>query len=112
MSTAAATQFYNAHHFEWDEELLSRLNLSPDQFPEAADGTKFIAPLKKELCAALGLKKNVQVVLGLYDGAALAVALSGLAPNVGIINLGTTAMLRIHGDQPALDKNENKRIQA
>ena len=112
MSTAAATQFYNAHHFQWDEELLSRLNLSPDQFPAAADGTKFIAPLKKELCETLGLKKNVQVILGLFDGAALAVALSGLAPNVGIINLGTTAMLRIPGDQPALDKNENKRIQA
>ncbi len=112
ISTAAATQFYNANHFQWDEELLSRLNLSPAQFPPAADGTKFMAPLKKELCVTLGLKKNVQVTLGVFDGAALAVGLSGLAPNVGIINLGTTAMLRIPGDQPALDRNENKRIQA
>jgi gluconokinase len=111
-STAAATQFYNANDFQWDEELLSRLNLSPGQFPPAADGTKFMAPLKKELCVQLGLKKNVQVTLGVFDGAALAVGLSGLAPNVGIINLGTTAMLRIPGDQPALDRNENKRIQA
>ncbi len=112
ISIAAATQFYNAHNFEWDEELLSRLNLSPNQFPPAEDGTKFMAPLKEELCTVLGLKKSVQVNLGLYDGAALAVALSGLAPNVGIINLGTTAMLRIPGDEPALDQNENKRIQA
>jgi gluconokinase len=112
ISTAAATQFYNAHDFQWDAGLLSKLDLSPGQFPPAEDGTKFSAPLKKELCAALGLTKNVQVVLGVYDGAALAVALSGLAPNVGIINIGTTAMLRIPGDQPALDKNENKRIQA
>ena len=112
ISTAAATQFFNAHHFQWDEGLLSKLNLSPDQFPPAEDGTKFIAPLKKELCTALGLKKDVHVTLGVYDGAALAVGLSGLAPNVGIINLGTTAMLRIPGDTPAFDKNENKRIQA
>jgi gluconokinase len=112
ISTAAATQFYNLHHFQWDEELLLRLNLTPGQFPLAEDGTKFTAPLKKELCAALGLKKNVQVILGVYDGAALAVGLSGLEPNVGIINIGTTAMLRIPGNQPALDKNENKRIQA
>jgi gluconokinase len=112
MSTAAATQFYNAHRFQWDEKLLSKLNLSPGQFPPVEDGTKFIAPLKKELCAAFGLKDNVQVSLGLYDGAALAVALSGLAANVGIINIGTTAMLRVPGDHPALDKNENKRIQA
>jgi gluconokinase len=112
ISTAAATQFYNAHQFQWDEGLLSKLNLSPGQFPPAEDGTTFLAPLKEELCESLGLNKNVQVSLGLYDGAALAVALSGVAPNVGIINIGTTAMLRIPGDQPALDKNENKRIQA
>ncbi|MEP6950577.1 MAG: FGGY family carbohydrate kinase [Ginsengibacter sp.] len=112
MSTAAATQFYNAHHFQWDKDMLSRIHLTPDQFPTVADGTKFMAALKNELCESLGLKKNVQVVLGLFDGAALAVGLSGLAPNVGIVNLGTTAMLRVPGDQPALDKNENKRIQA
>lgn len=111
-STAASTQFFNAHQYGWDEELLSRLHLSPDQFPVAEDGTKLTAPLKIELCAALGLRKNVQVVLGVYDGGALAVGLSGLAPNVGIINLGTTAMLRIPGHQPAFDKDENKRIQA
>jgi gluconokinase len=112
MSTAASTQFYNAHDYQWDEELLSRLHLSPDQFPPAEDGTKYTASLKKELCTALGFSKNVQVILGVYDGAALAVALSGLAPNVGIINVGTTAMLRLPGERPALDKNENKRIQA
>jgi gluconokinase len=112
ISTAAATQCYNMHRFQWDEALLSKLNLSPDQFPPAEDGTKFTAPLKNELCTALGLKKNVQVTPGVYDGAALAVGLGGLEPNVGIINIGTTAMLRIPGNLPALDKNENKRIQA
>jgi gluconokinase len=112
MSTAAATQFYNAHDFKWDEDLLSRINCTPGQFPPAADGTKFLAPLKKDLCDALGLQENVQVILGLYDGAALAVGLSGLEPSVGIVNLGTTAMLRVPGEEPALDKSENKRIQA
>ena len=111
-SIAAATQIYNAHTFQWDAELLSRLHLSPDQFPPVEDGTTYLAPLKKEICATLGLKENVQVALGLYDGAALGVGLSGLAPGVGIVNIGTTAMLRVPGDRPALDKNENKRIQA
>jgi gluconokinase len=111
MSTAATTQLYNMNDFQWDEELLSRLHLSPDQFPRVEEGTTYMAPLKKQLCAAWGLKENVKVLLGLFDGAALAVGLSGLKEDVGIINLGTTAMLRIPGDQPALDQNENKRIQ-
>ncbi|RYG08358.1 MAG: hypothetical protein EOO07_25760, partial [Chitinophagaceae bacterium] len=112
MSTAAASQFYNANYFKWDEELLSKVNLSPNQFPLVEDGTKYRSLVKKELGKALGLKTNVQVVLGVFDGAALAVGLSGLAAGVGIINLGTTAMLRIPGETMALDKNENKRIQA
>jgi gluconokinase len=112
ISTAAATQCYNLNDYKWDETLLSKLSLLPEQFPRAEDGTTFSAPLRNELCTTLGLKKNVQVILGVYDGAALAVGLSGLETNVGIINIGTTAMLRIPGDQPALDKSENKRIQA
>lgn len=112
MSTAAATQFYNANQYAWDKEMLSRIHLSPEQFPQVADGTRFSAPLKKELMKYFGFKKGVQVILGLYDGAGLAVGLSGLEPNVGIANIGTTAMLRIPGDRPALDKNDNKRIQA
>jgi gluconokinase len=112
ISTAAATQFYNAHTLQWDDDLLSKLNLSPSQFPRVEDGTTFMVPLKKQLCVELGLKNNVHVVLGVYDGAALAVALGRLELNVGIINLGTTAMLRVPGIQLAFDKNENKRIQA
>ena len=112
MSTAASTQLFNMDNFQWDEELLSRLNLLTDQFPRVEEGATYLAPLKKKLCAAWGLKENVKVLLGLYDGAALAVGLSGLKQGVGIINLGTTAMLRVPGDQPALDQNENKRIQA
>ena len=112
ISTAAATQFFNTNDLQWDFQILSKLDLVPGQFPKVADGTKFIAPLKKELGEKLGIKKKVQVVLGLYDGAALAVGLSGLESNVGIVNLGTTAMLRIPGSSPVLDKNDNKRIQA
>ena len=43
MSTAASTQFFNMDNFQWDEELLSRLNLSPDQFPRVEDGTTYLA---------------------------------------------------------------------
>src|SRR5687767_8298711 len=33
MSTAASTQLLNMDDYQWDQELLSRLNLSTDQFP-------------------------------------------------------------------------------
>lgn len=112
VSTAAATQFFNSHILRWDCKLLSKLDLTPEQFPKVADGTTFTAPLKRELGIKLGIKKKLQVSLGVYDGAALAVGLSALKSNVGIINLGTTAMLRIPGNMAVLDKNDNKRIQS
>lgn len=112
ISTAAATQLFNAHDLKWDREILSSVHLSSEQFPVPADGTKYQAPLKKQILESLGLSGDVQVVLGVYDGAVLGFGLSGLRENVGLVNIGTTAMLRVPGRNPVFDKNENKRIQA
>lgn len=112
ISTAAASQFYNINQFEWDQDLLSPINLSKEQFPAALDGMKHLAPLRKEIAELIGLKKDVKVLLGGYDGIALGVGISGLESEVGIVNLGTTAMLRVPCLLPVFDKNENKRIQA
>ncbi len=111
LSTAAASQLYRIEDSGWDEASLARLGLSAAQFPGIADGTTQIASLREELRDALGLQPGVQVLLGVYDGAALAVGLGALQPGVGIINVGTSAMLRVPGDVPAFDKGENKRIQ-
>lgn len=112
ISTASATQFFNIYHFQWDQDILSKINLSPDQFPPTGDGTEVMAPLRKEISELLGLNGSTQVVLGVYDGAVLGFGLSGLSTGAGIMNIGTTAMLRLPGQFPVFDKNENKRIQA
>lgn len=112
ISTSSATQLFNIHNFQWDQEILSKLNLSSEQFPKPADGRTVIMPLKKEICETLGLQNDTKVVLGVYDGAVLGYGLSALRQGVGIINIGTTAMLRVPGQQPVFDKNDNKRIQA
>lgn len=111
VSTAAATQVYNIHQETWDESLLKRLGLSGKQFPEIKDGTKYFSPLKESLRQELGLKQGTKVLLGVYDGAALGVGLGSLKPGIGIINVGTSAMLRVPGNIPAFDKSDNKRIQ-
>lgn len=111
-STAAATQMYNLNNFQWDSDLLSKLQLSPSHFPKVEDGTEYISDLKKEINDILGLNGKVKVVLGIYDGAALGIGLSGLEEEVGMINMGTSAMLRVPGREPIFDKNKNKRIQA
>lgn len=111
ISTAAATQHYEVSEGDWDEVLLGRLGFRSGQFPRIEEGTSYIAELQEGIRAELGLKQGVKVLLGIYDGAALAVGLGGLQPGVGIINVGTSAMLRVPGTVPAFDRSDNKRIQ-
>ncbi len=112
VSTAAATQHFNLKSCSWDETLLAPLGLSSNQFPKVKDGTSYLSTLQDGLRSELGLNTGVKVLLGVYDGAALAVGLGALQPGIGIMNVGTSAMLRVPGESPAFDKNENKRIQA
>lgn len=111
MSTAAASQAYNIEKGTWDENLLGHIGLSENQFPEIKDGTNHLSSLKEAIRIELGLKQSVKVLLGVYDGAALAIGSGALQPGVGIMNVGTSAMLRVAGKVPAFDKDENKRIQ-
>ena len=112
MSIATATQLFNISTCDWDDGLLASLGLSRSQFPKIVDGMKLLLPIRKDLARAIGLNENVRVVPSVYDGGALAVGLSGLAPQVGIMNVGTTAMFRVPHPQPALDRNVSKRLQA
>ncbi len=99
---ATATQLFNLKDFSWDQEILERLSLHSDQFPIVADGHTTV-PLCESLAKSLGLKKNVGVLLGVYDGGAMAVGLSGLESNTGCMNVGTTAMIRVPGSIPVFD---------
>ncbi len=111
VSIATATQFYNVNEFCWDKEIIQRFSLTPDQFPSVADGHATLFPLREALAEMLGLPKNAQVLLGVYDGGAMAVGLSGLQPHTGCMNVGTTAMIRVPCEKPAFDTQENKWIQ-
>lgn len=111
LSTAAASQAYNIDKGDWDETLLSHIGLSGNQFPEIKDGTNYFSALKEDIRRELGLKQEIKVLLGVYDGAALAIGSGALQSGIGIMNVGTSAMLRVAGNKPAFDKDDNKRIQ-
>jgi gluconokinase len=59
--------------------------------------------LKDSICEELGLKKGTSVAAGLYDGAALAAALTGFEDNVAVGNFGTSGMFRMPTSAPVED---------
>ncbi|MBX3238670.1 MAG: hypothetical protein KIT80_07800 [Chitinophagaceae bacterium] len=110
-SIANATQLFNIEQHNWDEQLLQKLSLKPEQMPVVEDGTTYSAPLKSDMATKLKLGSDVVVALGLFDGAALGVSLTGLEPGAAIVNVGTTAMFRTVDEKPAFDNDKNPKTQ-
>ncbi len=110
-STNAASQFLNVKTLEWSDLILKKLSLTADQFPVTCDGGSTMPMIRREIAESIGLPAPVPFLLGVYDGGALGVGLSGLAESVGIINLGTSGMLRIPWKAPLLDDTKKMRFQ-
>lgn len=79
----------------WDREIIASTGLSTAQFPQVLNGFSDALPLKGSVGEALGLRKDTLVSAGLYDGAALAAALTGFEPAIAVGNFGTSGMFRI-----------------
>ena len=60
-------------------------------------------PLRPSLCAELNLNPGTPVAAGLYDGAALAAALTGFEPRIAVGNFGTSGMFRVPTANPVED---------
>ncbi len=111
-SIAGATQMLNAHTTDWDEETLSIMGVERNHLPRVVDGLKTAIPVLESVRKEIGLTStNLDIFPGLYDGGALAVGLSGLRDHVGVMNIGTSAMVRVPSATPAFDLSENMRLQ-
>ena len=110
-SLATATQLMNVHTLRWDPEILSLVELTEDRLPEVVPPETRIGPLRPEAARALGLRPDVEVIAGVYDGGAVGLGLGAVASGVGAMNLGTTAMIRLVADRPILDRFPQMRLQ-
>ncbi len=110
-SLATATQLMNVHTLRWDPEILSLVELTEDRLPEVVPPETRMGPLRPEAAEALGLRPEAEVIVGVYDGGAVGLGLGAVAPGIGAMNLGTTAMIRLVADRPILDRFPQMRLQ-
>jgi gluconokinase len=88
---------------EWNRSLIEAVGFSVEQFPQVVDGASYRAPLLPAVCRELGLRNGVEVSVGLYDGAALAAALTGFRDSLAVGNFGTSGMFRVPMATPVED---------
>jgi gluconokinase len=101
----------NLEKLEWDSYPLGILGVSKDQFPPVADSMQNMGHLPAYTAELLGLPNDVDLVMGVYDGGSVGIGLGCMSEGAGIINLGTTAMLRVASNKPMVDANPLMRLQ-
>ena len=82
-------------HGHWDEAIIDATGFRKEQFPKVIDGFSDKVPLRDSVCKELGLRKGTKISAGLYDGAALAAAITGFEPEIAVGNFGTSGMFRV-----------------
>ncbi|MDK6029149.1 gluconokinase [Ignisphaera sp. 4213-co] len=103
--TASGTGLMNIHKLKWDSLALEIANVDEKILPEIVEGAKV---LDYKSFPDLGLEKTA-VVLGSFDGALQNIGYS-VYEDEGVINLGSTAVIRILKKDVVLDKREEMRF--
>lgn len=111
LSTASGThQMLNTWSLKWDDLALSLVGIDESQLPRLQEGD-YVARIKPGIAREMGLPDDTPIVLGLYDGGSTIAGLSGFSPEVAVINMGTSSMLRVTSQNPVLDPTEDMGIQ-
>ncbi len=109
LSTASGTyQMLNIRELKWDELALELADIDEEQLPQLSEGDTLYT-LPKSLAIEIGINPDTTVILGLYDGGMMIYGGLKIAEGsrIAVVNLGTSAMLRIPTNTPVIDIRTN-----
>lgn len=102
---ASGTGLLNIHELKWDSKALEIAELDESMLPELYEGSIILDYITM---SDLGLEK-VALVLGSFDGALQNIGYS-VYENEAVINLGSTAVIRLLSTKYAVDMNPEMRF--
>ena len=86
----------NIGNIAYSDALLRIYNLEKDKLPELKRSIDILGPLKKEVAAELGLREDVQVVMGSPDVQAAALGSGAVRDFEGHLYIGTSSWISAH----------------
>ncbi len=86
----------NIGDITYSEKLLKLLSFDRDKFPDLYRATDILGPLKREVAEELGLRPDVQVVMGSPDIHAAALGSGAIGDFEGHIYIGTSSWIVAH----------------
>jgi len=81
---------------DYNESLLKLATVERAKFPELKKAVDVLGPIKKEVAQELGLREDVQVVMGTPDVQAAALGSGAVRPFEGHLYIGTSSWLTCH----------------
>ena len=109
-SIASGTQLFNISKMDWDEELLSLAGISKDVLPNVVSGEKIVGEVKPEISKAVGLRKGIEIIVGVGDAQAQTLGLGVTKTGQASCNIGTSSALRIVSNKLIIDKSPECRF--
>lgn len=103
-SIASGGGMYNIHKLEWDQNLLSILDIPADMFSEAVATTQVLEGILPEIAGELGLPANLKIVIGAGDGVLSSIGAGAVNPGQLTAMIGTSGAVRLVTDKPTVDE--------
>ncbi len=111
LSSASGTyQMLNIRDLKWDDLSLNLAGIDESSLPEIREGHTSEL-IRGDLADELGIRERIPVVLGVYDGASMIYGLTGGEARLGVVNIGSSAMIRAVIPEPITDASKLMRFQ-
>lgn len=101
---ASGSQLFNIRELRWDDLALEVAGLSEELLAEPVEGSETLCELPGAGAELFSVKPGTPLVPGTFDGAAQNLGLGAEGPEKAVLNLGTTAVVRLLGRIPVLDE--------
>lgn len=103
-SDAAGSLAFDNVNLRWATDLLERLELDVDKFPDVGPSTQVVGGVTREAAAATGLPVGAKVVNGGADQAMQAIGNGIVEDGVFAANIGTGGQISTSMAQPVFDR--------
>ena len=100
-TSGGLTLLYNPALRDYEPELLSRLEITPDQLPELLPPNQPAGGLLPGIASRIGLRKGIPVSAAIHDQYCGALAAGTVRPGTVMVGTGTTWILLVVSDHPA-----------
>ncbi|MGA3407038.1 MAG: FGGY-family carbohydrate kinase [Candidatus Bathyarchaeia archaeon] len=102
-SLLCSTMYWNINTRKWWDEMLERLEITPDQLPEIRESGEAVGELLTSTASELGLSSRTIVSTGALDQAAGATGVGNIHPGIFSENTGAALAICAPLDKPIFD---------